>query len=99
MKKILIVTLLSVVGVSYAASIKKVEVKKDEGIRLGYPVVGIVEEGEAKTAVYKGIVFVLRPDGSVGWEMSPELRKRFERDMKSGKPLPILYKTTQIQVK
>lgn len=95
MKKIITAVLL----ISYAAlaayAVNKVAVEKPtEAIELGYVVVGLDDDGEGtKVAVYKGVNLVLRPDGTVGWKMSKKLRERFDRDMKSGKPLPILLKT------
>lgn len=98
MNKILMALSISVV---FAAA-TVYATKPEENIELGYPAVGRLSndpDDKMQLAIYKGVVLVLRPDGSVGWKLSPKLRERFDEDMKSGKPTPSFFKTTLIPAK
>lgn len=60
---------------------------------LGFPVIGKLdsttqddEENKKDVVIYRGIILVLREDGTIGWKLSPALAKRFEEEMREDKP-------------
>ena len=96
-----VVAVSLLIGIAaYAASTEPIKVPAQapttvRQTELGFPVVGIAaEDGKVTPFIFKGVVLLLREDGVVGWKLSPDLQKRFERDMKSGKlmELPFTFK-------